>query len=190
MAEFEVRSSEVTHRGALSSVRVDEVEMPDGSVAKREIVEHDNAVAVVALDAERNVVLIRHYRHPYRDRMLEIPAGKLDVDGEAPIDAAKRELAEEVGLESDELVELLHFYNSAGWSEEATTLYLARNVRECAAPDGFTAEHEEADLEVLRVPLAQALTWIDEGKIVDAKTVIALLLADRQMANDERPSGS
>src|SRR5688572_21925872 len=128
MGNYEVRSSKVTYAGDLSSVRVDEVAMPDGDVVEREIVQHDNAVAVVALDADGNVVLIRHYRHPVGERMLEIPAGKLDVEGEAPPDAARRELAEEVGLVADDLQRLIHFHNSAGWSEEATTVYLATDV--------------------------------------------------------------
>ena len=184
MAEFEVHASKITHRGHLSNVRVDLVEMPDGDRAEREIVEHDDAVAVVALDAEQRVVLIRHYRHAVGERVLEIPAGKLDVDGEAPIDAARRELAEEVGLEAADLRELIHFHNSAGWSEEATTVYLATDVRPCATPEGFTAQHEEADIAILRVGLADAVRQVEAGEINDAKTVIGLLLAARQLAND------
>ena len=190
MAAFDVKSSQVTHQGALSTIRVDHVEMPDGDVAEREIVEHANAVAVVALEPDGSVILIRHYRHAVRDRVLEIPAGKLDVDGESPADAAKRELLEEVGLEAPDLVELIHFHNSAGWSDEATTIFLAVDVRPGDAPDGFTAEHEEADIEVVRVPLAEALALIDAGDITDAKTVIGLLLADRHLANDERSTTS
>lgn len=190
MGDYEVRSSTVTHRGTLSNVRVDAVAMPDGSVADRETVEHTNAVAVVALDADGRVVLIRQYRHAVGDRMLEIPAGKLDVDGEAPIDAARRELLEEVGMAAGELVELLHYFNSSGWSDEATTIYLARDVRPGAAPDSFTPEHEEADLEVLRVPLDEAVRWVETGAILDGKTVIGLLLAHRHMANDAGPSGA
>lgn len=184
MGDYEVRSSTVTHRGKLSTMRVDDVAMPDGSVAQRETVEHANAVAVVALEADGRVVLIRHYRHAVRARLLEIPAGKLDVDGEAPIDAARRELLEEVGMAAGELVELISYYNSSGWSDEATTVYLARGVVAGAAPDGFTAEHEEADLEILRVPLEDAVALIDDGRITDGKTVIGLLLAHRHMAND------
>ena len=184
MGNYEVRSSKMAYSGALSNVRVDEVAMPDGDVAEREIVEHDNAVAVVALDDDGKVVLIRHYRHPVGERMLEIPAGKLDVDGEAPADAARRELAEEVGLVAGHLERLIHFHNSAGWSEEATTVYLATDVRSGAAPDGFTAQHEEADIEVVRVPLDEALAGIDRGDITDAKTVVGLLLTARQLAND------
>lgn len=190
MTGYQVRSSRITHKGKLSTVRVDEVVMPDGTVAEREIVGHDSAVAVVPVEPDGRVLLIRHYRHAIGDRMLEIPAGKLDVDGEAPIDAARRELAEEIGREADDLVELVHFANSAGWSDEATTVYLARGVRPCATPDGFTAEHEEADIEVVPMPLDEAVGLIDSGAITDAKTVIGLLLTHRQMANDGPNPGS
>ncbi len=184
MGDYQVRSSTVTHHGALSNVRVDAVAMPDGSVAERETVEHANAVAVVAVEPDGRVVLIRQYRHAVEERVLEIPAGKLDVDGEAPADAARRELLEEVGMAASDLVELIHYYNSSGWTDEATTVYLATDVRPGAAPDTFTAQHEEADLEVLRVPLDEALRWIDTGEIVDGKTVIGLLLAHRLLSND------
>ena len=184
MGNYEVRSSTVTHRGTLSTIRVDAVAMPDGSVADRETVEHANAVAVVALDPDGNVVLVRQYRHAVGERMLEIPAGKLDVDGESPADAARRELLEEVGMAAGEMVQLLHYFNSSGWSDEATTVYLALDVTPGAAPDSFTAEHEEADLEVLRVPLDEAVRWIEAGTIIDGKSVIGLLLAHRHMAND------
>ncbi len=190
MGRFGIRSSRVTHDGALSRVRIDEVVMPDGSIAEREVVEHDNAVAVVPVEPGGTVILIRHYRHPVGDRLLEIPAGKLDVDGEAPVDAAMRELAEEVGVEANELVELIHFHNSAGWSEEATTVYLAQGVRPCGTPAGFTAEHEEADIAVERLTLDDALRRIDAGEITDAKTVIGLLLAHRQLANDPSRTAS
>ena len=184
MVDYEVRSSRITHAGALSTIRVDEVAMPDGDVAEREVVQHDNAVAVVALDGDGKVVLIRHYRHPVGERMLEIPAGKLDVEGEAPPDAARRELAEEVGLVAGDLQRLVHFHNSAGWSEEATTVYLATDVVAGPVPDGFTAQHEEADIEVLRLSLEDALGLVDRGDITDAKTVIGLLLTARHLAND------
>lgn len=184
MDGYQVRSTTVTHEGKLSTVRVDQVVMPDGSVADREIVEHDNAVAVVAIQPGGDVVLIRHYRHAVGERMLEIPAGKLDVEGEAPVDAAKRELAEEVGLEADDFVELIHFANSAGWSDEATTVYLATDARPCGTPEGFTPEHEEADIEIVLLNFDAALGRIDAGEITDAKTVIGLLLAHRHLSND------
>jgi 8-oxo-dGDP phosphatase len=182
MSGYEVQSSRVAHEGVLSTVRVDDVAMPDGGTAEREVVEHDNAVGVVAIDGGQ-VVLLRHYRHAVGRRQLEIPAGKLDVDGEAPVDAAHRELLEEVGLEAASLQPLIHFYNSAGWTDEATTIYFTDDVRPGAPHDDFTAVHEESDLEVVRLSVDEALAGVDSGEIRDAKTVIGILLAARKMAD-------
>src|SRR5688500_1968185 len=124
MGTYEVKSSTVTHEGALSTVRVDAVVMPDGEVAEREIVEHASAVAVVPVELDGSVVLIRHYRHAVAETPLEIPAGKLDVDGESHEAAARRELLEEVGLEAGGMEQLTCFYNSSGWTDEMTTVYL------------------------------------------------------------------
>ena len=187
--DYRVAKSEVTHTGMLSNVRVDQVVMPDGDTAKREVVEHANAVGIVALDEQGQVVLLRHYRHALGERMIEIPAGKLDIDGEAPADAARRELVEETGLVAGELVELLHFANSGGWSDEATTVYLAPDARPGKAAEDFVAAHEEADLEVFRVPLDEAVAMIERGEIRDAKSVIGLLLAQRMTsASGKRPT--
>jgi 8-oxo-dGDP phosphatase len=183
MSDYEVRSSRTAHEGVLSTIRVDEVAMPDGGTAEREVVEHDNAVAVVAVDADGRIVLLRHYRHAVGDRQLEIPAGKLDVDGEAPADAARRELLEEVGLEAASLRELIHFYNSAGWSDEATTIYFTDDVRPGSPDEDFTAVHEESDLEVVHLEIDDALQRIDAGEIRDAKTVIGILLAARKFGS-------
>lgn len=177
---YEVVSTTVTHRGRLATVRVDEVRMPDGQVHAREVVEQSDAVGVVALDDAGAVVLVRQYRHAIRDYALEIPAGKLDVDGEAAADAARRELAEEVGLEADELRVLGRFYNSAGWTTESTTLYLATGLRPVRLDD-FSATAEEADMQEMRVPLFEAVRQVVAGEIVDAKTVIGLLLADAHL---------
>lgn len=176
MADYEVTESRRAYDGQLSRVRIDRVRMPDGEVVEREIVEHPSAVAVVAVDTEDRVVLIRHYRPALRRRMVEIPAGKLDVDGELPEEAARRELAEEVGLEAAEWRQLVRFANSAGWTDEGTTVFLASGVTEIADRT-FVPEAEEADLEVLRVPLDEALAMAHRGEIVDAKTLVGLLLA-------------
>jgi ADP-ribose pyrophosphatase len=181
MSGYEVRSTTVTHEGILSNVRVDDVAMPDGGTAQREVVQHADAVAVVAIDPDGHLVLLRHYRHAVRERQLELPAGMLDVDGEAPIDAAHRELREEVGLRAAHLEPLLHFYNSAGWSEEATTIYFADDVEAGVPDDDFEAVHEESDLEVVRLPPREALALVESGEIRDAKTVIGILLAARRM---------
>lgn len=174
---YEVEDSRVTHEGQLSTVRVDRVVMPDGKVTEREVVEHPSAVAVVAVDVDGRVVLLRQYRHPVGGYLLELPAGKLDVDGESPEDAARRELVEEAGVAAGELVELVAFHNSAGWNDERTIVYLSADVDDAEAPDGFTAEAEEADMQVVRMPLAEAVAMAERGEITDAKTIVGLLVA-------------
>lgn len=175
-AWYETTSSETVYEG-FSTVRRDQVRMPDGSEATREVVEHPDAVAVVPVMDDGTVLLLRQYRHPLGRYVLEIPAGKMDVDGEDPAETGRRELVEEVGYTADELVPLVLFENSAGWCDERTHLYLARSLREERAPDGFTPEAEEADMEVVRVPVAEAVDMARRGELTDAKTLIGLLLA-------------
>lgn len=178
MAWFETLDSRIVHDG-WSTVRVDTIRMPDGDQADREVVEHVAAVAVVPLFEDGTVVLVRQYRHPVGQYLLEIPAGILDVDGEPEPDAARRELAEEVGLQAGRLDHLVTFENSAGWSTERTHVYLGRDLSETARPEGFELEHEEADMELVRLPLEDAVDAVSRGEITDAKTVIGVLLAAR-----------
>lgn len=180
-----MRSSRVVYDGRLARVRVDTLGCPDGSTVEREIVEHPDAVAVVAVEDDGNVVLLRQYRHAVGQHELELPAGILDVDGEAPQQAAERELAEEVGLAARRLVPLVTFHNSGGWTDESTTVYLAEGVHPVAGPDEYTAEAEEADMEVVRLPLAEALDLAAAGEISDAKTLIGLLLVSRRSRAEE-----
>lgn len=185
---YPVESSRLAYDGVLSRVRVDTVRFPDGSVAEREVVEHPGAVAVVAVGDDRAVVLVRQYRHAVGGPMLEVPAGKLDVESEDHAATARRELAEEVGLEADRWDELAVFDNSAGWTTERTAIFLATGLRACAAPDGFTATHEEADIEVVRVPLDEAIAMVERGELTDAKTVLGVLLAARRLERREAAS--
>jgi len=176
-AWFETVSSEVVYEG-FSTVRRDVVRMPDGEEVEREIVQHPSAVAIVPLRADGQVVLLRQYRHAIGRYVLEIPAGKLDVEGEPPHEAAQRELAEEIGQRASRLVVLTEFVNSSGWATETTTVYLGSDLQEVARPDGFRAEAEEADMEIVVLPLAEALDQVRSGAIADAKTIIGLLLAE------------
>ena len=178
MTWFDTLDSRVVHEG-FSTVRVDQVRMPDGSETEREVVEHTDAVAVVPLFDDGTVALLRQYRHPVGQYLLEIPAGILDVDGEPEPDAARRELAEEVCLAAGRLDHLTTFHNSAGWCDERTHVYLGRDLSPTARPDGFEPEHEEADMEVVRLPLAEAVAGVHRGEITDAKTVVGLLMAAR-----------
>jgi 8-oxo-dGTP pyrophosphatase MutT (NUDIX family) len=172
---FRALSSRHEYRG-FSSVRVDVVAGPGGEFT-REVVEHPDAVAIVALDAEGRVALVRQYRHPLGQDLLELPAGTLDVDGESPEAAAHRELAEEVGLAADTLVPLGRMWNSAGWSDERTILYLAPTTRSAPRPDGFSAEHEEAAMGLEWWPLDVLVSAVLRGDVEDAKTVVGVLRA-------------
>lgn len=173
---FGVTASRVTHDGILTRLRVDTVRMPDGETADREIAERPDAVAMVPVTGDGQVILVRQYRHAIGGHELEVPAGLLDIDGEDPDHAAQRELAEEIGVTAGTLTRALRFHNSSGWSDEATIVYIATDLQEVPAPDDFVAEHEEADMTVVRMPLTEAIAAVHRGEIADAKTVIGLLL--------------
>jgi ADP-ribose pyrophosphatase len=146
-------------------------------VLDREVVHHPGAVSVVALTAADEVVLVRQYRAALDVELWEIPAGKLDVDGEPPIATAARELAEEAGLRAGSLELLAEFHNSPGFCDEHSWVYLATDLAE--VPHDRQGV-EEQHLVVEEVPLAEALARIDRHEITDAKTIIGLLALDRR----------
>lgn len=173
---FETVDERLVHQG-FSDVAVETVRLPDGSTVEREVVRHQDAVAVVPVLDDGRVLLLKQYRQPLRGHLLEIPAGKMDVEGETPEDVAHRELAEETGHRARELIWLTTFANSAGWTDERTHVFLARGVHEDAAPEGFEAEGEEASMELVPFALDDALAAVRAGELSDAKTVVGLLLA-------------
>ena len=149
------------------------IEAPNGDLFDRIVIEHPGAVAVVPVISDE-VVLIRQYRPAFDDRILEIPAGKLDVVGEDPLKAARRELAEETGFAADSFVHLTDLMTSVGFCDEIISIYLATSIEGgTRAPIG----PEEEDAEVLRIPFDEALGLVASGDIADAKTVVGLLLA-------------
>lgn len=186
---FEVVGSRVVYDGTLARVRIDRVAMPEGDVAEREIVEHPEAVAVVAVGDDGSVPLVRQYRPALGRHELELPAGLCDVDGETALDAARRELAEEAGTAARHWELLVRFSNSGGWTDEATTVFLATGLTRVAVPDGFLASGEEAAMEVVRLPLGEAAGRATAGELTDAKTLIGLLLAERRMDAGRGPGG-
>ncbi len=173
---YEVVDSTVQWSG-YSTVRVDTVAMPDGDHVQREVVEHQAAACVVPVTADREVLLVRQYRHALRQYVLEVPAGGVDPDDADARAAAERELAEEVGRRAGRLDHLASFFNSVGWCTEATEIFLARDLVEVPPPDDFRAVHEEADMEVVVLALDDAVAAVHDGTITDGKTVIALLRA-------------
>lgn len=184
MGEFQIRSSRRVFDGLVARVRVDEVEMPGGSVATREVVEHDRAVAVVALDDEQRVVLIEQYRHPMGHRLWELPAGLMDVAGEDALRTAQRELAEETGLGASRWEVLVDVAVSPGFTTEAVRVFLARGLTEIGRQGEIA--HEEADLRIIRVPLADAVDAVLAGRIVNASAVAGLLATDRLLRTGDR----
>jgi ADP-ribose pyrophosphatase len=156
-----------------------EFEAPDGRRFKRDVVHHPGAVSVVAVDFDDRAVLVRQFRAAVEMDMLEIPAGKRDVDGEEPAVTAARELAEEVGLQAARLELLLEFYNSPGFCDEHSFIYLATDLTEVpTAPAGI----EEEVMQVERVPLDDIPGLIASGELVDAKSIIGLLTARERLA--------
>lgn len=173
---FETLSSRRVYEG-YSRVRLDRVRAPDGSEVDREIVERPDAVGVVPVTDDGRVLLLKQYRHALGRYQLEIPAGLLDVPGEPVVDAARRELAEELHHDARQLTHLTTVHTSVGWSDERVHLYLGRGLVAVPPPAGFVAEAEEADLEVVPLATHDVLELARAGELTDAKTVIALLLA-------------
>jgi 8-oxo-dGTP pyrophosphatase MutT (NUDIX family) len=156
-------------QGKVGSVRIDEFRHPDGSTSVREVVGHPGAVAMVAHD-ERFLYLVRQPREAVgEDALLELPAGKLDVPSEQPIDCAKRELAEEVGKAASQWRELKGFYTSPGFAEEKVIVYLATELEDA---DGESDEEER--LEIVAWPLEDLDRATEECR--DAKSLIGLLM--------------
>ena len=161
------------YEGRVLSLRVDRVNLPSGRSTVREVVEHAPVVAIVPLDGEGNVLLVRQYRLPAKRSLLEIPAGGVDP-GESAEDAAQRELQEEVGERAGRLERLCSFFASPGYCDEYMHLYLATELE----PSALKADVDE-NIEVVRLPLSEALQLIERGEICDAKTIVGLWAVDR-----------
>lgn len=155
-AAWEVVASETPFKGAKTAVRADDVVMPDGTVARRDYQVHPGSVAVLALDDDDRVLVLSQYRHPVRQKLWEIPAGLLDVPGENPLSAARRELYEEAHLQADDWRVLVDVYTTPGGCDEAVRVFLARGVTE-ADGERYAAHGEELDLTLDRVPVADLL---------------------------------
>lgn len=179
--------------GRVSAVRIDHLVMPGGGVADREVVEHDAAVAVVALDVPDEgrgaptVVLIEQYRSPVRRRLWELPAGLMDIADEPAHTTAARELLEETGYEADHWSVLLDVATSPGFTDEMVRIYLATGLRQVGRPDA--GEHEEAEIRVVHVPLDEAVTAALDGRIVNVMAVAGVLAARSVLDSGRRPRG-
>lgn len=169
-----VTASKRVYDGSIMNVRLDTVELADGRSALREVVEHAEVVAIVPVDAEGDVVLVRQYRLPAQDVLLEVPAGGVD-EGESVDEAAQRELREETGYRAANLERLGGFYVSPGYVTEFIHVFLATDLRE----DPLDGDEDE-EIEVVHMPLKEAVRLIETGEIKDGKSIIGLLLAARE----------
>lgn len=162
-------SSQTVFDGKIITVKADKALLPNGAQATREVVKHPGGVCVLALQEDGTVPLVRQFRYPLGDVMLELPAGKLEY-GEEPRPAAIRELGEEVGLEPGKLTELGFIYVSPGFCTEKLHLYLAQDVKSVPVhPD------EDEFLDIVCLPFAKLVEMVMSGEITDGKTVTAVL---------------
>jgi 8-oxo-dGDP phosphatase len=175
--EYRVLDRETVYEGRIISLYRERVAMPGGGDSVRDIVRHPGAVAVVALDEQDRVVLVRQYRHAFGEHLWELPAGLRDADGEPPLETARRELAEEALLAAGQWSFLATNYSSPGFSDEVVLIYLAEGLTDAERPDGFVVEHEELDMAIERVPLHEAVQWVFDGRIRNASAVIGVLTA-------------
>lgn len=179
--DYEVRSSKDVFDGKVIKVRTDHVTMPGGNESQRDVVVHPGAVGVVALDESGRVMLIKQYRHPVKETLWELPAGLLDVEGESALSTAQRELAEEAGLQAEKWHVLVDVLTSPGMTDEATRIYLARDVSEQS--DSRSDTDEEAELELNWVDLDEAVLSVLSGGVRNSLAVIGLLAAARARDN-------
>jgi 8-oxo-dGTP pyrophosphatase MutT (NUDIX family) len=171
---FETVSSEILYTGKIFALRADRVRMPGGNVAKREVLEHYGAVAIVAVDDNGRIPMVYQYRHPFGRRLWELPAGLLDVNGEAPHLTAARELGEEVGLHADTWQVLVDLDSTPGFSDESVRVFLATGLTETDRPE---AHDEEADMTLRWYSIAEAVQRIFSGEIVNSLAVSGILAA-------------
>jgi 8-oxo-dGDP phosphatase len=171
---FETASSETLYTGKIFALRCDRVRMPGGKVVTREVVEHFGAVAVVALDDDGNIPMVYQYRHALGRRLWELPAGLLDVGGEAAHLTAARELQEEAGLKAGTWRVLVDLDSTPGFSDESVRVYLATGLSHVERPE---AHDEEADMTLGWHSLADATRMVLSGEIVNAIAVAGILAA-------------
>lgn len=184
-----VVSSESRFSGRVWDVRTDVIDI-DGHRAVRDVLVHPGAVAVIALDADERVLLIDQYRHPVSARLLELPAGLLDVPGESPLDTARRELAEEAGLQAASWSHLFDLLLSPGGSTEALRCFVARDLRPLPGGRPVTGEIEELDLPQVWLALPEAVDAVFAGRIHNATTIAGLLAAHEAARRGWRDLGA
>jgi len=175
--EPEILTSALAFQGAVWAVRDDRVRYGTGEI-RRQYVAHTGAVAVVALDDQQRVLLIQQYRHPIRHRDWELPAGLLDIDGEEPLRAAQRELAEEADVIAEHWEHLVSVWTTPGGNDEMIHIYLATGL---SAADAQERVDEEADIRIAWSPLSEAAEGVLAGRLHNGILSIGVLAAERRL---------
>ena len=172
MSDPVIVSSRSIHDGRIVKLALEEVRLPNGHTITLEVIKHPGAAAVVPVDHDGNVILVRQYRHATGSWLLEVPAGKLDHPGESPEACALREVEEETGYRAGTLSSLGWIWTTPGFTDEKIWLYLAEDL----SPTRASLQPDEV-LTVEKLPLAEAVRRAGSGEIVDGKSVCALLRA-------------
>lgn len=162
--------AEYLYKGKIINLRLDEAELPNGKTALREVVEHPGGVCVAALTENDEIIMVRQFRYPYSELVLEIPAGKRDSANEDPLECGKRELREETGATAKNFFSLGTLYPTPGYCGEIIWMYGATNIS-----FGETDPDEDEFVEIEKIPLESAVQMILSGEIKDAKTQAAIL---------------
>ena len=182
----EVLERETVYHGMVWDIARDTVDLGDGGVVRREYMRHTGAVGILALDDDGRVLMVEQYRHPVGMMLWELPAGLLDVDGEAPLAAARRELAEEADLRAERWDVLIDWFNSPGGTTEALRLYLARGLSEVPEADRHEREAEEKGMTVRWAPLEEARDAVLAGGLHNPGAVVGILAACEARAQEWR----
>lgn len=174
-AGLPITDSTVLYEGRVFDLVSETVDLGDGGPVTREFLRHPGAVAIVALDDDDRVLLIRQYRHPVRAYLWEVPAGLLDVPGESLVEAARRELAEEADLTAQRWHTLVDYYTSPGASDEALRIFLARELEEIADGERHERTEEELGMRTEWVPLPDAVRLVLGGQVHNPSAVVGIL---------------
>ena len=164
----EIIKSETIYKGRIFDVIVDDVKLPDGKIAKREIVDHWGAVTIIAVTNDNKVILVKQYRHPVKKELYELPAGKLDLNLD-PLSTAKQELREETGYEAKVLKDVIQCYTTPGFSNERMHFFVAKDLTKTKQ----NLDHDEF-IDVLEVDSRSVIEMIKEGKIEDVKSLLGI----------------
>jgi ADP-ribose pyrophosphatase len=175
--DFEVVHSEIVYHGHVFDVRQDQLRLPDGNLAKIDVVDHRGAVTMIPVDSQGQIWFIRQYRHAIQRQLLELPAGAAEI-GEAPLTSAQRELREEIGMAAGNLEEIGSFYLAPGYSSELMHIFLATDLQVAPLP----ADADEY-LKIEKIPARQALHLAETGKLADSKSLIALFWSRPYLAS-------